>query len=132
MPHLSLQYSKNLEEHVDVQALCNRLSAKILSFTNDEGERVFPIGGTRVLAHPAERYTIADGSGDYCFLYVNFRIMAGRPHALVQRIGDELAEYLEELLAPALAKASIGYTFQIDEGQEIYDKKAGNLRELFK
>lgn len=131
MPHLVIQYSQNLEQKMDVQGLCNALSQEILAQQDSQGNRVFPIGGTRVLAYPATHYVIADGQGDYGFMYLNFRITAGRPPELVKQVGDALLARLREFMAPVFENETIGYTLQIDEGPEVYDAKEGNLRKLF-
>ena len=43
-----------------------------------DGGRLFPIGGTRVLAYPATTYAVADGAPDHAFVYLNVRIAPGR------------------------------------------------------
>ncbi len=131
MPHLVIQYSQNLEQKMDVQGLCQTLSQEILAQQDAKGNRVFPIGGTRVLAYPAPHYVIADGQGDYGFIYLNFRITAGRPPELVKQVGDALLACLREYMNPIFERETIGYTLQIDEGPEVYDAKEGNLRKLF-
>lgn len=131
MPHLVIQYSQNLEQKMDVQGLCQSLSQEILAQQDAKGNRVFPIGGTRVLAYPAPHYVIADGQGDYGFIYLNFRITAGRPPELVKQVGDAMLARLREYMNPIFERETIGYTLQIDEGPEVYDAKEGNLRKLF-
>ena len=131
MPHLVIQYSQNLEQKMDVQGLCQTLSQEILAQQDAKGNRVFPIGGTRVLAYPAPHYVIADGQGDYGFIYLNFRITAGRPPELVKQVGDAMLARLREYMNPIFERETIGYTLQIDEGPEVYDAKEGNLRKLF-
>lgn len=131
MPHLVIQYSQNLEQKMDVQGLCQTLSQEILAQQDAQGNRVFPIGGTRVLAYPAPHYAIADGQGDYGFIYLNFRITAGRTPELVKQIGDAMLARLREYMNPIFERETIGYTLQIDEGPEVYDAKEGNLRKLF-
>jgi hypothetical protein len=48
---------------------------------DEAGKQVFPTGGTRVLAYPAAHYAVADGKGDYGFMYLNVRMGAGRSAA---------------------------------------------------
>lgn len=131
MPHLVIQYSANLEQKINVPELCQALSQEILAQQDEQGNRVFPIGGTRVLAYPAAHYVIADGQGDYGFMYFNFRITAGRPPALIKQIGDALRAVIQQHVNPVFEQATIGYTLQIDEGPEVYDAKEGNLRQVF-
>lgn len=130
MPHLRIEYSKNLEDTLDIQALCDALLQESLVQTDAQGNRVFPIAGTRVLAYPASHYAIADGQSERGFIYINIRIIAGRPSALIEQIGDSLTSVLRDFLTPYDETATIAYGLQIDEGTEVYDNKGGNLRSI--
>ena len=130
MPHLKVEYSKNLEGKLDIQALCDALRQECLSQVDDEGKQVFPIGGTRVLAYPASYYAIADGRSERAFIYVNIRIIVGRSPAIIKQVGDNLSALLNDFLEPYFVTEKIGYTLQIDEGADVYDNKGGNLRTI--
>lgn len=130
MPHLKIEYSKNLEDKLDIQDLCDVLLQECLAQVGDEGKRVFPIGGTRVLAYPASYYAVADGLSTRGFIYVNMRIIAGRSSATIKQVGDNLSAALNDFLEPYFATETIGYTLQIDEGADVYDNKGGNLRTI--
>ena len=131
MPHLTIEYSKNLEQKLDVQELCDALLEESLKQLDDKGNRIFPVGGTRVFAYPAAYYAIADGQDTHGFIYVKARITAGRPPQLVKQIGDNLLTVLRQFISPLYVSETIGYTLQLDEGAEVYDAKEGNLRSLF-
>lgn len=130
MPHLRIEYSKNLEDKLDIQALCDELLQACLAQVDHEGKRVFPIGGARVLAYPASHYAIADGGSERGFIYVNIRVIAGRSPAIIRQVGDNLSVVLNNFLEPYFATETIGYTLQIDEGADVYDNKGGNLRTI--
>jgi 5-carboxymethyl-2-hydroxymuconate isomerase len=84
-----------------------------------------------VLAYPAAHYAVADGSGDYGFIYFNVRMAKGRSAAVHKAVGETLAATIREELAPLLAKRPVGLTLQVDEGHEVFDAKLGNLHPLF-
>jgi 5-carboxymethyl-2-hydroxymuconate isomerase len=85
-----------------------------------------------VLAFPAAHYAVADGKGDYAFIYLNVRMAAGRSEAVKKRIGDALLEEVRKHFEPLLATRHIGITLQIDEAPgQVYDGKCGNLHPLF-
>jgi 5-carboxymethyl-2-hydroxymuconate isomerase len=131
MPHLVMLYTPQLDAEADFGRLSRRLADAMLTVRDESGAQVFPTGGTRVLAYPAAHYAVADGSGDYGFIYFNVRMAKGRSAAVHKAVGETLAATIREELAPLLAKRPVGLTLQVDEGHEVFDAKLGNLHPLF-
>jgi 5-carboxymethyl-2-hydroxymuconate isomerase len=131
MPHLVMLYTPQLDAEADFGRLSRRLADAMLTVRDESGAQVFPTGGTRVLAYPAAHYAVADGSGDYGFIYFNVRMAKGRSAAVHQAVGETLAATIREELAPLLARRPVGLTLQVDEGHEVFDAKLGNLHPLF-
>lgn len=132
MPHLVLLYTPDLEAETDVPGLCRALADTMLEQQDETGKAVFPTGGTRVLAYPAAHAAVADGNGDYGFLYANLRMGAGRSPAVHKAVGDSLLEVLRGHLDKLLQQRPIGITLQIDEsGSQVYDGKHSTLHPLF-
>jgi 5-carboxymethyl-2-hydroxymuconate isomerase len=131
MPHLVVLYTPQLEAQADFPRLCRRLADAMLSVRDESGAQVFPTGGTRVLAYAAAHYAVADGSGDYGFIYFNVRMAKGRSAAVHKAVGETLAAAVREELAPLLATRPVGLTLQVDESHEVFDAKLGNLHALF-
>lgn len=132
MPHLVLLYTPDLEAEADVPGLCRALADTMLEQQDETGKAVFPTGGTRVLAYPAAHAAVADGKGDYGFLYANLRMGAGRSPAVHKAVGDSLLEVLRGHLDKLLRQRPIGITLQIDEsGSQVYDGKHSTLHPLF-
>ena len=131
MPHLVMLYTPQLDAEADFDRLSRRLADAMLTVRDESGAQVFPTGGTRVLAYPAAHYAVADGSGDYGFIYFNVRMAKGRSAAVHKAVGETLAATIREELAPLLAKRPVGVTLQVDEGHEVFDAKLGNLHPLF-
>jgi 3,4-dihydroxyphenylacetate 2,3-dioxygenase len=100
MPHLVILYTPNVEPRTDMTALCRTLADGMLQVRDEAGKQVFPTGGTRVLAYPAAHYAVADGQGDYAFLYMNLRMAAGRSDAVKKAAGDAVLERAKAHLAP--------------------------------
>ena len=90
MPHCVILYTPNIEHKTDVSALCRTLADEMLTILDEGGKQVFPTGGTRVLAYPAAHYAVADGKGDYAFVYLNVRMGAGRSAQVQKDAGDRL------------------------------------------
>ena len=131
MPHVVVQYTANLEPEANVGVLCKALAEVLVSQRDGSGARVFPIGGTRVLAYPSRHYAVADGKGDYAFVYLNLRIAPGRSAGAIERTGEALLAATQVHFAPIFASRTIGVTLQIDEGAPMFDAKHSNLHPLF-
>ncbi|MCR8717716.1 5-carboxymethyl-2-hydroxymuconate Delta-isomerase [Pseudomonas syringae] len=132
MPHLVLLYTPDLEENVADSNLCQALAQTMLEQRDENDKAVFPTGGIRVLAYPATHSAVADGKGNYGFLYANLRMGAGRTSAVHKAVGDNLLAVLNAHLGDVLADRAVGITLQIDESPgQVYDGKRSSLHPLF-
>ena len=132
MPHLVILYTPNIEATADMTGLCRQLADAMLQVRDEADQPIFPTGGTRVLAYPAAHHAVADGQGDYGFVYLNLRIAAGRSQAVKQRAGDALLSTARSHLAPLFERMALGLTVQIDESTgQVYDGKHSTLHPLF-
>jgi 5-carboxymethyl-2-hydroxymuconate isomerase len=132
MPHLVILYTPDIDRKTDVSALCRTLADEMLVILDETGKQVFPTGGTRVLAYPAAHYAVADGKGDYGFMYLNVRMGTGRSDAVKQAVGDRLLARVKEHFAPIFEQELIGITLQVDESPgQVYDGKHSMLHPLF-
>jgi 5-carboxymethyl-2-hydroxymuconate isomerase len=130
--------------------LCRALADTMLAVRDDDGQQVFPTGGTRVLAYPAPHFAVADGGaagraagdgktgiatsdpGEYGFMYLNLRMGRGRSDATQKRAGDALSDCVRALLDAEMATRHIGLTVQVDVGPEVFDAKHSSLHPLFR
>ncbi|APC19640.1 5-carboxymethyl-2-hydroxymuconate isomerase (plasmid) [Pseudomonas frederiksbergensis] len=132
MPHLVLLYTPELEQQADMTGLCRVLADTMLAQRDENAKAVFPTGGTRVLAYPAAHCAVADGQGDYTFLYANLRMGADRSAAVHKTVGDNLLAVLCDRLGALVAQHPMGITLQIDEAPgQVYDGKHSSLHPLF-
>ena len=132
MPHLVLLYTPNLEPETDLSALCRTLADGMLAVRDEAGKQVFPTGGTRVLAYPAAHFAVADGQGDYAFIYMNLRMGTGRSAAVQKAAGDAILARAKAHLAPLFERRLLGLTVQVDESPgQVYDGKHSTLHPHF-
>ncbi len=148
MPHLVIYYTPNLDRETDMTALCRSLADTMLAVRDEDGQQVFPTGGTRVLAYPAAHCAVSDGGaagraaqthtgaasgdpGDYAFVYLNLRMGRGRSGATHKKVGDALLLTSKSHFQTLFTQRHIGITLQIDEGQEVFDAKHSNIHPLF-
>jgi 5-carboxymethyl-2-hydroxymuconate isomerase len=131
MPHLVILYTNNLEADLDIAQLCRGLADTMTQVHDENAQPVFPTGGVRVLAYPAAHFAVADGTRDYAFIYLNLRMGRGRSQAVKQTAGEALKKTALAHLQALLSSRHIGITFQIDEGQEVFDSKTSSIHPLF-
>ena len=109
MPHLTLEYSANLDGKVDIAGLCKALRDTIL----DTG--VFEAGAVRVRAVRCDHYAIADLIPENAFVDLNFRIGAGRSADDKKCAGDALFAAAQDVLAPLLERPHFALSLEVRE-----------------
>ena len=125
MPHLVIQHSANVQ--TPIAELCDALRNCIVRFTDAQGQQPFPMAGTRVLAFAAGAASVANGDATNAFVYLNLRIARGRPQATVAALGDALVGICNAHFSAECGVRPVGITLQIDEGDEVFNAKIGNL-----
>ena len=127
MPHLTIEYTANLEASADMGTLCTTLAATLVALRHDDGAPLFPVAGTRVMAWPAPHFAVADGQPDRAFIYMNLLITPGRTAAMIERAGEAVLDSVKAHLAPLFAAHAVGLTLQVHEGAPVYEGKHNNL-----
>ena len=137
MPHLVIQYTSNID--TDFKVLARTLNKTILSIRDTKGNQVFPEGGTRVMTFKTDDMSVGDGDGDYGFMFLSLRIVAGRDPAVIKEAGDRLLAAVKEHIEPVFGKPPMGITLNIEEtpkqlpGQIVlaYEGFHNGLRAIF-
>lgn len=109
MPHLSVEYSANLENQSDMGALCAALHATML------GSGLFELGAIRVRARACVHYAVADMLAENSFADMLLRIGAGRSQNEKAAIGQALMRSAETHFAPQLAHPHFALTLEVQE-----------------
>ncbi len=123
MPHIVVEYSANLRDRIDLQALLDVLHAAAI------GTGVFPPGGTRTRAAERSRYRIADGHPDNGFVHVAMTIGAGRDAPTKQRAAQAVFDALVEQLEPLYRRAPLGLSLELRESDPALSFKRNNLHD---
>ncbi len=131
MPHLVIEYTANLEADGDLQGLCNKAAAVLVSQQSD-GKPVYPIGGVRVRAHRIDTWCMADGQADYAFVHANLKIGSGRPDAVKQATGDAVFNTIQSHFAGIYASRYLALSMEINEFSEAGTWKHNNVHARFK
>ena len=109
MPHVTIEYSANLDEQVQMSALCKVAKAAMME------TGLFELGAVRVRAVRCEAYAIADELQENAFVAVLARIGAGRSDADKKRVGESLFGALSSALANEFASPHFALSLDIIE-----------------
>lgn len=109
MPHLTLDYSANLDGAVDFDALCRALLEALL----DSG--LVERGAPRVRAIRCAAYAIADDVAENSFIDMSLRLGAGRSQAEKRQLGDALIAAARSCLDPLLATPHFALSLEVRE-----------------
>ena len=96
MPHLTIEYSANVEPAVDMAAFCSTMRDAMVE------TGIFPLGGIRVRAFPCQTYVIADGDPSLCYLHMICRVGAGRDVPTRLAAAEHLYDAAEAFLKPVM------------------------------
>lgn len=83
MPHIIIEYTKNLVEEGDIPALLQKINDALL-----EHPTIIPIGGLRTRAIRLDEYVVADGVQDDAFVHATMKLGGGRTEEQLQLVGD--------------------------------------------
>lgn len=123
MPHLIIEYSANLDDDIDIDALVRALHETAV------GIDALPTAGIRTRAARREHYRVADGHPDNSFINVTLRIAEGRPLEVRKASGEALFGTLKEFVNSTYNKRPMALSFEIQEIKPETRWKQGNIRE---
>lgn len=109
MPHLTVEYSANLDAQSDMAALCYSLHATMMT------SGLFELGAVRVRARPCPHFAVADLLAENTFADLILRIGKGRSDDEKKTIGQALMHTLEAHFAPQLAQPHIALSLEVQE-----------------
>lgn len=126
MPHLTIEYSANIEHEIEIDQLLDRLYETALA------TGVFPIGGIRVRAFRAEHYRIGDRAPENGFVHVTAQVGHGRPLDVLDRAGRQLFETLTKHLESLYDRSPLAISLNIQEFHPVLNFKQNNLHAYIK
>ena len=123
MPHISIEYSSNLDEILDIGALCETLRLAGIE------TGLFPMPGIRVRAFRADHYAIADGDPKHGFIDISIRLREGRPQEKKEAATAHLFSVAKAFIAPALDHHSIALSMEMRDIDASLSPKTGTIRD---
>jgi 5-carboxymethyl-2-hydroxymuconate isomerase len=107
MPHLTLEYSDNME--VDVQPLLARLHEEVVA------TGAINLKGIKSRAIKHTQYRIADGDPDYAFVHVALLIREGRPIEIQKEATQRVMKVLKETFGHLFERRKLSLTVDLKE-----------------
>lgn len=118
MPHLTIEYSANLDSRADIAALCQALQGALMA------SGLFEPGAPRIRALRCDTYAIADLAPENAFADMMLRMGAGRSEADRKALGDRLMAVATLVLAVPLQGPHFALSLEISEiGAEMSWKR---------
>ena len=126
MPHFTLEYSANLDAHVDMRKVVEVVRKAAVE------TGIFPLGGIRVRAVRCEHYAIADASADFGFLDMVLRLGEGRDLATRKKAGEHIFKALSAYLDPVFAHSKFALSFDMQINDKETSWKRNNIHDVLK
>lgn len=127
MPHIIIEYSKNISAAIDVDRLVEALHAAAT------GHEALPIGGVRTRAHAAAAARVGDGKASRNFIYLTIRLGQGRSEQVKREIGDMLFAVLTGFTADHFdAGKALSLGLEIQEIEKDWTWKKNNIHQILK
>ena len=126
MPHFTIEYSANLDDRLDIGAVCEVVRKAAVE------TGIFPLGGIRVRAIKCEHYAIADGRKDFAFLDMVLRLGEGRDLSTRKKAGEHVFRALSDHLDPVFATSKFALSFDMQINDKEMSWKRNNIHEALK
>jgi 5-carboxymethyl-2-hydroxymuconate isomerase len=126
MPHLNIEYSANLQDALDIQALVDRIHETALE------TGVFPLGGVRTRAEPRSYYRIANGDPRAGYIHMMVRIGSGREFETRRAAGDKIFKALCDFTQDLFDARPLALSFELHEIPSDMAWRKNNLHDLLK
>ena len=126
MPHLNIEYSANLGDELDIQALVDRIHETALE------TGIFPLGGVRTRAEARTYYRIANGDPAAGYIHMIVRIGAGRDFEVRRSAGDRIFGALCDFTQELYDRRPLALSFELHEIPADMAWRKNNLHDLLK
>ncbi|MAC91934.1 MAG: 5-carboxymethyl-2-hydroxymuconate isomerase [Woeseiaceae bacterium] len=126
MPHLTIEYSKNIESNIEINDLVQAMHNSAASID------ALPIGGLRTRAVARKYFLVADGHSSNTFVNVVLRIAPGRSDSIKKEAGERLFLTLKKFFSEFSDSNPVALSFEIQELDANLRWKDSNIREHMK
>jgi 5-carboxymethyl-2-hydroxymuconate isomerase len=126
MPHLTVEYSANLDNQIDIMKLIEAVHQAALR------SGVFEVAAVRTRAERRDDYMIADGHRDNAFVAISVRVAPGRPRETRQRLGQEIFDAACGYLEKVYERMPLAISLEVQEIDNTAAFRKNNLHTIVK
>ncbi len=123
MPHVTIEYSANLEAELEPMALVRAVHAAVIS------QPLFEAIGARTRAARREHFLVADGDPSHAFIAVTARIGPGRSLAERKAASEAIMQALLETVKPIYETRGLLISVEVAELDGGAMTRRNSLRE---
>jgi 5-carboxymethyl-2-hydroxymuconate isomerase len=121
MPHITIEYSANLENDVDIRALVHGVHEAVHAAGGLE------VGAVRTRAERRDLYEIADGDPTNGFIHVDLNMAPGRDVAARKRVAQATLDVVTEATKSVFARSGLALSVEIHEIDNSTALRLNNL-----
>lgn len=121
MPHLTIQYSANIESALSMPDYCDALYQVML------GSGVFPLAGIRVRAFRADHVVIADKLADNAYIDMVLRMGEGRSAEDRERVGESIMASAASSCSELMSQPHFALSLEIVEISRQFSWKKNTI-----
>ncbi len=107
MPQISLEYTGNITQEIDTQALFSMIHQVLGDLAG------IPIENCKSRAIQLDNFHIAKGEPNNAFIHLEIRFIEGRTPEMKMEIGDQCLGYLESYFSEAASSLNLQITVEI-------------------
>jgi 5-carboxymethyl-2-hydroxymuconate isomerase len=116
MPHITIECSSNVEKHVDLDAMVQRVHEAAIR------TGVFAVDAIRSRVHVLEHYR-AGGAAENAFVHVTLRCAPGRDLEVKQRVVSDVFDDLCDFLQPLYDTHPLAISLELNDLEETRRNK---------
>jgi len=109
MPHLTLEYTVNLDEWASDPGLLLTMHRML------EAVAGIQIGNCKSRWRMVDEWVVGDGEGKSAFVHLDLRFLEGRPMSVKQAVGAGALELLRAHFAPASEELDLQLTVEVQD-----------------
>jgi 5-carboxymethyl-2-hydroxymuconate isomerase len=126
MPHITVEYSANIEEKIRIDGMLKSLQDA--AFATGVAE----LAGFRTRGERRDQYRVADGNPMNCFVAITIRVARGRSPDELKNLRDKVTDAAIRYLDPVFSTAPISFSCEVQEIIPEMRVNISNLREWMK
>jgi 5-carboxymethyl-2-hydroxymuconate isomerase len=121
VPHITIEYSANLETDTDISNLVHTIHEVALA------SGVFEVAAVRTRAARRDVYEIADGDPDNAFIHVELSVAPGRDAAVRQGVAKSVLDALTKLTEARATRSGLALSVEVREIDNATAQRRNNL-----